>query len=189
MSCDVIVVGTSLGGLAALETVIGGLKEKLPAPIVIVQHRSKSSFDLLGSLLQRHTALRVKEAEDKDLLDSADVFVAPADYHILIEAGRCALSLEEPLNFARPSIDILFESAAATYGQGVIAVVLTGANSDGAQGAKCVKAEGGIVVVQDPRDCESDRMPLATMAAVNVDKVMKLNEIAPYLVAQCRRME
>ncbi|MBY0547633.1 MAG: chemotaxis protein CheB [Candidatus Obscuribacterales bacterium] len=189
MSFDVIVIGTSLGGLAALETVIGGLTEKLSVPIVIVQHRSKSSFDLLGSLLQRHTGLRVKEAEDKDLLDCADVFVAPADYHILIEPGSCALSLEEPLNFARPSIDILFESAAQTYRQGVIAVVLTGANSDGANGAKCVKAEGGMVVVQDPTECESDRMPLATMAAVKVDRIMKLNEIAPFLIEQCRRME
>lgn len=148
----------------------------------IAQHRSKSSCELLGSLLQRHNKLRVKGAEDKDLLGSADVFVARADYHILIEAGRCALSLEEPRNFARRSIDVLFESAAATCRQGGIAVMLTGADSDGAQGAKCVKAECGIVVVQDPTDCQSDRMPLATMAAVNVDKIMKLNEIVPFLI-------
>jgi two-component system chemotaxis response regulator CheB len=189
MAPRIVVIGTSLGGLVALETLLGGLNRQFRVPIAVVQHRGKKSGGMLANLLQQRTPLTVKEVEDKETLEESSVYIAPADYHLLIERGYCTLSLEAPLNFARPSIDILFESAALTYGSGVIAVVLTGNNADGARGAAQVKARGGLVIVQDPDECESGAMPQSTMAAVKVDYVLKLAEIAPCLITCCQPQE
>jgi two-component system chemotaxis response regulator CheB len=189
MDCKIVVMGASIGGLHALETVLSGFGGQFPVPIAIVQHRGKSSHDRLVELLQQHTRLTVKEAEDKESLCPSTVYLAPADYHLLIDRGSCALSIDAPVNYARPSVDILFDSAADTYGPGVIAVVLTGANADGAQGAARIKESGGIVVVQDANECENSAMPLATMAATRVDCVLKLTEMASYLIDCCQVLE
>ncbi|HEY9774417.1 MAG TPA: chemotaxis protein CheB [Planktothrix sp.] len=178
---QIVVIGTSLGGLNALEILLDGLGSSYPLPIVIVQHRAKSRRELLSAVLRHHTKMKVLEPEDKEAMEGSCVYIAPADYHLLVEPGHFALSLEPPVSYARPSIDVLFESAAGSYGAGVVSIVLTGNNSDGAQGAAYVKAAGGMVIVQDPAESESASMPRATMARVDVDHVLKLEEIAPFL--------
>lgn len=181
MKPEIIVIGASLGGLRALQTVLGGLQSDFPIPIAVVQHRSKTDIVSLARVLQLRNSLTLKEAEDREKFLSGRVYLAPADYHLIVESGHCGLSLEAPVNYARPSVDVLFESAALTYGESVVGVILTGNNSDGAEGAARIKAHGGIIVVQDPNDCEASGMSQATMAATQVDHVLKLSEIGPFL--------
>lgn len=176
----IVVVGTSRGGMSALRVLLGGMPAAFPLPIAIVQHRAKESDDALITYLRTHSALPVSEAADKAPIFPGQVYLAPADYHLLVESGAFALSTEGPVSFARPSIDVLFESAAAAYGRGVTAVVLTGANHDGALGARTVKARGGRLIVEDPATAQSDAMPRAAMAAAP-DCVLPLAAIAPYL--------
>lgn len=128
------------------------------------------------------TPLKVREAEDKSPIEAGTVTIASADYHLLIDGGCYALSTERPVRWARPSIDVLFESAVNVLGAGVVAVVLTGANDDGARGAACVKAAGGVVLVEDPTTAEAATMPLAAIAASEVDRVLPIEEIAAALV-------
>ncbi len=182
-----VVIGTSLGGFRALATLLHGVPADFSAPIVVVQHRRAGSDDLLCALLQRYSPLPVTEPFDKSPIAPGAVYVAPADYHLLIEDGTFALTTESPVTYARPSIDVLFESAAHSYGRAVTAVVLTGSNRDGAVGAAAVLAEGGRVVVQDPSTAESDEMPRATIAAAPAAYVLALDAIAPYLVSSPRR--
>jgi two-component system, chemotaxis family, protein-glutamate methylesterase/glutaminase len=185
MTDGIVVIGSSLGGLKALETILSGLNADFPLPIAIVQHRSKSDEDLLCLLLQRYTPLTVKEAEDKEIPSPQTIYIAPSDYHLLVDRTAFTLSLEAPVNYARPSVDTLFESAAEAYGTGVVAVVLTGGNRDGARGAAAVKDAGGLLIVQDPADCESSIMPLAAIQMAAADKILKLAEIASCLIDTC----
>jgi two-component system, chemotaxis family, protein-glutamate methylesterase/glutaminase len=179
---EIIVVGTSAGGLRALELVLGGLPHGFPIPIVAVQHRARESTDAYAEVLGKGTSLPVREVEDEDALRAPGVYLAPPDYHVLIEPGRMALSVDEPVSYSRPSIDVLFESAADVYGARVLAVLLTGANADGAKGLARVKQAGGVVIVQDPESAESPEMPAAGIASAAVDRVLPLGEIANELV-------
>jgi two-component system, chemotaxis family, protein-glutamate methylesterase/glutaminase len=179
-----VVIGTSLGGLHALEVVLRGLAHDFPLPIAIVQHRSgewEGQKSQLARLLQIHTPLPVIEASDKEPLAGGHVYLAPADYHLLVDEGRLALSTDARVCHARPSIDVLFESAADVYREGVVAVLLTGANADGTAGSLRIKRRGGAVVAQDPRGAESPVMPQSAISAGVVDRVLPLEEIAPYL--------
>lgn len=177
----IVVAGTSLGGLRALQTVLALLPTSFPLPVVIVQHRGAASGELLLTALQSHCALPVEEPHDKEDIASGRVYVAPPDYHLLVD-GRCfALSTEGPVSYARPSIDVLFESAAESYGHRVIAVVMTGASRDGARGAALVKAQGGTVLVQEPSTAESAVMPQAALAAADADGVLTLAQIGAFL--------
>ena len=124
----------------------------------------------------------MREAEDKDPIAAPGVYLAPPDYHLLLEPGRLALSTDEIVNFSRPSIDVLFESAADAYGEAVVAVLLTGANSDGARGLGRVRAAGGYAIVQDPATAESKEMPAAAVKDHVFDKVLPLDEIARELL-------
>ncbi len=186
MGVGLVVIGTSLGGLHALEIVLRGLGKSFPVPIAVAQHRGKID-GRLASLLQSHTPLTVKDAEDKDPLTPSTVFVAPADYHLLIDGQTCALSLEAPICFARPSVDVLFESAADSFGRNAIGIILTGSSRDGAAGAARIKAAGGMVAVQDPQECEGPEMPQATLDNTAVDRVLKLEDIAPFLLDCCSK--
>jgi two-component system chemotaxis response regulator CheB len=179
----VVVIGTSLGGMRALETLLRGLMVDFPLPIAIVQHRGVDSDQQsqLTRLLQLHCALTVCEANDKEPMTGGRVYLAPPDYHLLVDEGRFALSVDERVCHARPSIDVLFESAADSYREGVLGVVLTGASADGVHGAACIKRRGGSVVAQDPRTAEAPTMPEAAIAAGVVDRVLPLAEIAPFL--------
>lgn len=183
---QLVVVGTSLGGLRALGVLLSGLPQSFPVPVVVVQHRHKDSDDTLIRFLQHYSTLLVKEAEDKEMIVPGQVYLAPADYHLLVEVGgHLALSTEAAVSYARPSIDVLFESAADAYAQKVIGVILTGANHDGAQGLAKIKACGGLAIVQEPGTAESYIMPAAAVAAVAVDYVLPLEKISRFLVAVC----
>lgn len=175
---SIVVVGASAGGLRALELVLGSLPTGFPVPIVAVQHRARESTDAFAEVLARSTPLPVREIEDEDPLRAPGVYIAPPDYHVLVEPGRLALSIDDPVSFSRPSIDVLFESAADTYGPRVLAVLLTGANADGAHGVARVKEAGGIAIVQDPKTAESPEMPAAAIAVARIDRVLPLDDIA-----------
>jgi len=179
---EVIVVGASAGGLRALEIVLGGLPRGFPVPIVAVQHRARASSDTYVDVIAKVTMLPVREVEDEDLLRGPGVYLAPPDYHVLIEPGRLSLSIDDPVSYSRPSIDVLFESAADVYGARVLAVLLTGANADGAKGLMRVKSAGGFAIVQDPATAESPEMPAAGIANAEVDRVLALEDIAGELV-------
>ena len=185
MTFKIVVIGTSLGGLSALKIVLENLPADFPVPIAIVQHRHKESDNTLKQFLQQHSLLPIQEVEDKDEILPGHVYLAPADYHLLVEQGYFALSTDEPVSYARPSIDVLFESAADIYGEQVIAIILTGANQDGRQGIKKVKARGGLAIVQEPATAESSIMPEAAISAVAVDWILSLSDIAAQIVKLC----
>ena len=183
---SVVAVGTSWGGLSAMRTLLGGLPEDFPIPIVIVQHRGKDSDQMLSRLLQEATALSVCEIEEKDVLEPGRVHVAPADYHVMLEPGFASLTIEEPVRFSRPSIDVMFDSAAATYGEHAVGVVLTGANEDGASGLAHIVGRGGRALIQDPKTAEVAIMPQAAIRAVPSAEVLPLARLAPRLVELTR---
>lgn len=187
MAYSVIAVGTSWGGLAALTKLLADLPADFGIPVVVVQHRSKDSERLLVQLLQDATELKVCEIEDKDPLTPGTVHVAPANYHVLIEDGYASLTIEEPVRFSRPSIDVMFSSAADTYGAGAIGVVLTGANEDGARGLAHIVKRGGLALVQDPKTAEIPIMPQAAIRAVPMGEVLPLETLGPRLVALSRQ--
>jgi len=177
-----VAMGASWGGLHAVETVLGALPQDFAAPVVIAQHRQIDSTDgMLARLLDARCSLTVCEAEDKQALDPGVVLVAPADYHLLVETGAVALSVDAPQNYSRPSIDILFSSAAIAYGDQVAGVVLTGANADGALGLAQIAARGGPAIVQDPETAERREMPEAALWATPEARVLALEEIGPAL--------
>lgn len=178
----IVVIGTSLGGLHALTVVLPALPRNYPRAVVVVQHRMAGFAPMLPELLASRCALAVREAEDKVPLETGVVIIAPADYHLLIDDQSLALDTDVPLRHSRPSIDVLFESAADAFGKRVIAVVLTGASADGARGVQRVKACGGYVIAQDPTGAESPVMPRAAIATGAVDRVLPLSGIGPFLV-------
>jgi two-component system chemotaxis response regulator CheB len=182
----IVVVGTSFGGLTALQTLLPALPKNFQAPVVIVQHRSREAGSGLCAFLQKNSSLPVREPEDKETIMSGHVYLAPRDYHLLIDGESFALSIEAPVEYARPSIDVLFESAADAYLEKVIGVILTGANADGARGLARIKESGGMCIVEDPATAESRQMPEAALAATQADKILPLAKIAPLLVELCR---
>jgi two-component system, chemotaxis family, protein-glutamate methylesterase/glutaminase len=183
---EVIVIGTSWGGLDAVSRLLGGLDDAVQQPIVVVQHRSPESEEgALAHLLGHHTRRIVRDAEDKTELEPYHVYLGPPDYHLLVEDGHIALSTDEPVQFARPSIDVLFESAADEYGERAIGIVLTGANDDGARGLARIKDCGGVAIVQDPSSSERRAMPDAAIAATVADAILPLDEIPKFLYGVC----
>jgi two-component system chemotaxis response regulator CheB len=182
MPYSVVAVGTSWGGLAALTKLLGALPETYKLPVVVVQHRGKDSDRLLAQLLQDATGLNVCEVEDKDPLTPGTVHVAPANYHLLLDDGYISLTIEEPVRFSRPSIDVTFGSVADAYGPRAIGVVLTGANEDGSLGLMEIAARGGKALVQDPKTAEMPIMPTAAINAVPSAEVLPLDRIARRLV-------
>jgi two-component system chemotaxis response regulator CheB len=180
---SVVAIGTSWGGLAAMTKLLGALPGDFDIPIVIVQHRSKDSERLLAHLLQDATDLTVCEIEDKASLAPGTVHLAPANYHVMVEQGYFSLTVEEPVRFSRPSIDVMFTSAADSYGPQAVGVVLTGANEDGSRGLKDIARRGGRALVQDPKSAEIPVMPLAAIKAVPTAEVLSLEAIAPRLIA------
>ena len=181
---ELVAVGTSLGGLNALTRLLGALPGKFRVPLVVVQHRTMNpDGNGLGKVLQDHTRLIVVEAEDKMALEPGRIYLAPADYHLMIEEpGRVALSTDAPVRSARPSIDVLFQTAADAYGDALLGVILTGASADGAEGLAAIKGRGGRAIVEDPITAECRTMPAAALAATAVDYVLPLDRIGDHLV-------
>jgi two-component system, chemotaxis family, protein-glutamate methylesterase/glutaminase len=186
MSYSIVGIGSSWGGLAAMSKLLGDLPGDFSLPIVVVQHRSSDSDRLLAELLQDATDLIVSEVEDKEPLTPGTVHIAPANYHVLIDDGFLDLTLEEPVRFSRPSIDVMLSSAADMYGSGAIGVVLTGANEDGARGLADIVKRGGHALVQDPRSAEIAIMPHAAVKAVPSAEVLPLEALAPRLIELSR---
>jgi two-component system, chemotaxis family, protein-glutamate methylesterase/glutaminase len=184
-SFEIIVVGTSIGGLKALQTLLSALPDDFSVPVVIVQHRGKDSETGLCEFLGRHSRLPISEPEDKETILSGHAYLAPRDYHLLVEQGSFALSTDPAIGFARPSIDVLFESAADQYQEKTIGVVLTGANRDGARGLAAIKLRGGLTLVEDPQFAACPEMPQAAIANTEVDRVVPLVELGPLLGNLC----
>jgi two-component system chemotaxis response regulator CheB len=186
---ELIVIGCSLGGMNALQIILSNLTHDFCVPIAVAQHRHKKSNESLPAYFRRQTDLKVVDAEDKQWIQAGHVYLAPADYHLLIERngarGELSLSVDEAVRYSRPSIDVLFESAADAYKDRVVAVVLTGANDDGARGVARIKARGGMVIAQEPETAEAPAMPRAAIEAVQVDRILRLEDIAPFLTEVC----
>lgn len=185
MSYQIVTVGTSLGGLQALKSVLGALPGDFPVPVAVVQHRSHEDSESLAALLASYVKMRVIEVDDKEEIKSGCIYLGPPNYHLLLERSCFALSTDELVNYARPSIDVLFESAADAYGPAVIGILLTGMGKDGTEGLTKIKKRGGFALVQDPRSAEGQPMPSSALAAVTVDKVLPLEAIAPFLIDLC----
>ena len=183
---DLVVVGASWGGLQALRTVLGGLPAELGAAVVLVQHRSAGSHaTAFRDLLAAATALRVCDIDDKDPLEPGHVYVAPADFHTLVDGDHIELSLDAAVEFSRPSIDVLFATAAESHRERCVGVVLTGANADGAAGLARIVDLDGAAIVQDPETSERPEMPRAALNAAPSARVAPLEEIASLLVELC----
>ena len=182
---ELIVMGCSLGGMQALQKIFSSLTNDFCVPIAVVQHRHKNSNEGLPSYFRRQSKLCVIDVDDKQPIKPGCIYLAPADYHLLVERGEFSLSVDAAVAYSRPSIDVLFESAADAYRENLVGVVLTGANADGARGAAKIKRRGGIVVVQDPATAEAPAMPQATIDEVRVDRILPLDRIGPYLVELC----
>jgi two-component system chemotaxis response regulator CheB len=183
---EIICVGASWGGLDAVGRLLADLRAGIDLPVVVAQHRHASSTpEGLADLLRLRVKRPVVDAEDKMAIERGKVYIAPPDYHLLVEHGSFALSVDERVQFARPSIDVLFESAAYAYGPGVIGIILTGANEDGAAGLATIKRRGGVALVQDPAGAVRRTMPEAAIAATVADAVLPLEEIGAFLYGLC----
>ncbi|MDQ1728989.1 MAG: two-component system, chemotaxis family, protein-glutamate methylesterase/glutaminase [Pyrinomonadaceae bacterium] len=181
MRSEIVVIGTSTGGLKALQMLLSGLPATFPLPVVIAQHRGRDADSGLCDFLNEKSNLPVMEPEDKEPVRRSHVYLAPRDYHLLIENGSFALSIDAAVSFARPSIDVLFESAADEYESGVIGVILTGANRDGARGLNYIRARGGLTIVEDPASAACRELPAAALAQTTPNWILPLTEIAALL--------
>jgi two-component system chemotaxis response regulator CheB len=180
-----VAIGASAGGLHALSVILQGLPPSFAGSIAIVQHRRADESSLLRDLLARKSCLPVLEPCHGTPIRPGHVYLAPPDYHLLVEPGYLALSVDPPSSCSRPSIDVLFESVAAAYRQRAIGVVLTGANADGAKGALLLSQVGASLIVQDPASAESPTCPAAALARAPRASVLGLSEIAAQLLAAC----
>jgi two-component system chemotaxis response regulator CheB len=183
---EAVVMGGSAGSVAALEAILPILPADFP-PVLVVVHLLASAPSLLADLFASRCTMRVREAGSFEPIENGCVYFAPADYHLLVTRDRrCALSIEAPVRFSRPSIDVLFESAAVAFGVGLVGVVLTGASDDGADGARAIDAAGGRTLVQDPTTTVASVMPAAVLAAVPGARALPLAAIATELCAMAR---
>jgi two-component system chemotaxis response regulator CheB len=179
---ELVVIGASAGALQALSVIVPALPEDFAPAAALVVHLPPRGPSLLVSLLARRANIRTVEVEDKLPIDGGTLYIAPPDYHVLVESdGRFTLNVDDPVNYSRPSIDVLFESAAAAFGDRLLGIVLTGANADGAFGLKCIRDAGGYTVVQDPTTAVVGEMPRAAIARANPHEVLDLNRIASLL--------
>lgn len=159
------------------------LPKEFNIPIIIVQHISANSENLWIRLLNDKSNLEIKEADEKEKIEHGKIYIAPPNYHLLVEKNKTfSLSIDERVNFARPSIDVLFESAAEAYNNKLIGVILTGSNNDGTKGLKLIKEYGGLTIAQDPSTAESSFMPASAIAAMQVDYILSLEGIINLLI-------
>lgn len=184
MKIDAVVIGTSAGGLSALQRMLKNLPENFPIPILVVQHLRADTDEGWIKNLDKLCKISVKEVEEKEVITKGIVYIAPPDYHVLLEFDyTITLSQEEKVNFSRPSIDILFETASDVYGQRLMGIILTGASKDGAKGLRKIKRNGGFTVVENPATAEFKLMPIEAIRASEVDRVLDLQEIADLLIS------
>lgn len=179
---EAVVIGASAGALEALSVILPSLPAGYTLPVMIVVHVPPDKKSIMAELFQAKCRIPVREAEDKEPISGGTVYFAPPDYHLLVEMDRSlSLSTDEPVLYSRPSVDVLFESAADAYNSGLIAIVLTGANPDGANGLKIVAEAGGTAIVQRPEEAYASAMPEAAIAQCPGASVLSAEEIAVYL--------
>ncbi|KQP21993.1 chemotaxis protein CheB [Pseudorhodoferax sp. Leaf267] len=179
---EAVVIGASAGGVEALTALLPALPAGLRAPVFVVLHLPRERRSLLVDIFAPKCAVPVREAQDKEPIAPGTVYFAPPDYHLLVDAGpQLALSVDEPVHYSRPSIDVLFQSAAELYGAALLGVVLTGGNQDGAAGLVAIRAAGGLAAVQDPADALMPLMPECALAAGPADYVLTLPQLAALL--------
>src|SRR6266480_802320 len=183
MAYELVIMGGSWGALAAYDRILPALPKDFRPAIVVIQHRAADAHHgALLAYLQQRSPLPCSEIDDKDPIVGGQIHLAPPDYHTIVERGHFALSTEAAVHHSRPSIDVGFETAADSYGDRLVGVILTGANDDGAAGVKAIKRRGGSTIVQDPETAEKRTMPAAAIATGAVDRVVGLDEIAPVLI-------
>jgi len=183
MSYEAIVIGVSSGGLNAMKIMFSILPHEFSIPIVIVQHIGARSENIWVQLLNDKCKLEIKEADEKEKIEKGKIYIAPPNYHLLIEQDRTfTLTVDERVNYARPSIDVLFETAAEAYQNRLVGIVLTGSNNDGSKGLKRIKEYGGLTIVQQPDTAESSFMPASAIATVQPDYILPLEAIINLLI-------
>ena len=183
MYYEAIVIGVSSGGMTALKYLFSELPAGFGLSIIVVQHVGARSDNKWIELLNDISKINIKEADEKENIEPGNVYIAPANYHLLVEKDKTfSLTTDERVNFARPSIDVLFESAAEAYKSKLIGVVLTGSNNDGTNGIKRIKECGGLAIIQDPETAESSYMPSSAIAAMQPDYILSLENIADLLM-------
>lgn len=183
MAYEAIVIGVSSGGMNALKFVFSALPASFAIPIIVVQHVGSRSDNHWIDILNDISKLTIKEADEKEKITAGNAYIAPANYHLLIEKDKTfSLTIDERINFARPSIDVLFESAAEVYKTRLIGIVLTGSNSDGTAGIKKIKEYGGLTIIQNPETAEAPQMPASALSAIKPDHVLSLQDITDLLL-------
>jgi two-component system chemotaxis response regulator CheB len=181
-STEILMIGGSAGSISVLLKIIPNLRKDLSFPVIVVLHRKAHPESNLGDLLKAHSSLPVAEVEDKTLLRNGCIYLAPADYHLLLENKlMAALDSSEKVNYSRPSIDVSFQSAAVLFRQHTTALLLSGANADGMEGLLAIARYGGTVLVQDPLSAEFGYMPQQTLLNLEADAVLKPAEMAPFI--------
>ena len=182
MGYEIIVIGASAGGMNALQEILKCFDKSFPIPIVIVQHLHPQADDFIARHLNTKCQLQVKESQNKGKIRPYNVYLAVSNYHLLIEENKTfSFSADARVNYCRPSIDVLFESAADVYGSKLIGIILTGANNDGALGMMEIKKKGGMTIVQDPDTAEVEIMPMSVLKLINADYVLPIEKIGPFL--------
>ena len=180
---DAIVVGASAGGLYAMISILHPLPVNYPIPIIVVQHRAKDERSLLEEVLQQKCQIRIKQADEKEEIQPGFVYFAPPNYHLLVENnGTFSLSYDVPVNYSRPSIDVLFETAADVFKQRLLGIILTGANKDGAAGMKKIRTLGGITIAQDPGTADYPEMPQAAISTRAIQHILTPAAIGSFLL-------
>lgn len=175
---EAVVIGTSAGGLAALSVLVAGLAATFRLPLLVVQHIPSGVPTQLAEIFRRKTGLHVKEADEKETVRGGTLYFAAPGYHLLVEQdASLSLSQDDSVHFSRPSIDVLFESAADAWGERVAGILLTGANEDGAAGLEAIHRAGGLTIVQDPDEAEVDSMPRAALQRFAPDYILPLRDI------------
>lgn len=179
---EAVVIGVSAGALDALSAVLPALPENYKLPVLVVVHLPPDKDSIMADLLGKKCRVEVREAEDKEQIGPGIVYFAPPDYHLLVEVDRrLSLSSDEPVNYSRPSIDVLFETAADAYGDKLVGVILTGASSDGARGLRAVLDKGGVGIVQRPDQSQASVMPQSSLTLCPEAQALSLEEIAEYM--------
>jgi two-component system chemotaxis response regulator CheB len=178
---DVVAIGASAGGIEALHTIAATLPAEFPVPVLVVQHMDPRHKSLLAGLLGRRCRLRVKQAANDEEMQGGTIYIAQPDMHLIVRAGRLILTDTKQVHFSRPSIDLLLQSVADSYGDRAIGVILSGSGVDGADGIRAIKAKGGTTLVQDPATSAHSGMPQAARATKCVDFTLPLEEIGPAL--------
>jgi len=177
-----VVIGGSAGALQALFAILRDLPENYALPILITVHLPPERKSIFAEILQSKCQITVREAQDKESVSIGTAYIAPPDYHLLVEKeGTLALSSDEPVLHSRPAIDVLFESAADAYGPSVVGIVLSGANADGAKGLKSIENAGGVTIVEDPGTAYASAMPQAALDTCSEAFVFSLDQLAVYL--------